>query len=1048
MKKRLMALFICVCMLLTAPVLTGAAVAEEAPQPEQAETPAQAPAAEPAEAAAQSAAYELAEQTVTGTASDGASVSITGLLPVGAAAVIEPVVLGHDEIVAYLGEEQAAQMEQYVAYNISVMIGDAEYVLDETVSVTVTQPALEIAEDAQVTVNHVVEDAAAGTVEVKQLSAQTDAGQVSFETDGFSLYLFTVDFHYDGLTYSIDGGSSILLSELFTALNVNRDAKTAQQVTFSDETLVSVARQEDGDWLLTSLAPFQTGETLTVKFSDTDVLTIAVTDAAGVQTTNDAVKIGSSGLMTTYQMLGKLYPDIYCEYSRWGGGRSVTFYVYDGNTELGRGDTKRNTEDGVNFLFSSSKYWFELFESKNVGNAISNGDSITILQFGAYGIGEKYIKVKIHDRVTYSNANYCTVTQECALSNSMTNKGGSSNVSRKVFIYVDGVQISSASYTFPGRTDCDVGNIDVSYDSNKYEMTKSEANGSGKTVSDGNNYRVDLRSKYTVSYNANGGSGAPASQTKTNGKTLTLSSTKPTRANYTFSGWATTKARADAGTVDYVSGASYTANASVTLYAAWTPNAYTATAAMGTGISATTGTGTYGYNSSVTFTAAVQPGYTFDGWYNGSTKVSGSTSYSFNMPNSNVTYTAKATANTYTLTTSAEHATILDGFDYTYDASAKIDVTFSPDANYRISAISVDGIALSGDALASAIAAGKVQLDRTMSHSVSVTAVPDTASYTVNYYKADPAGGDAISLGSTAQTGVIGSTITVAAGTGEGQLDWHKPAAGYKSGVLQDSSTTVAADGGSAVSVLYEIDPGQTKELSYTVKYVVSGVEKDPYSVTKSVQLLQPDTLSVENIALKAYPGFKYSDNSASLVQSGSSLTGAGTIANGGVISVNYAPTVSSVTLTMHVLGQYADLTRDFTGSLSVGSYVLDGADSAAATPYSLRHGATVTVSDIRSAHTLSVTDLESASGYTLTKVTYTLPGGSATELTVTGSATDAVEIPEGATNVDLYYERALVPDSGVVDGHLGAVYALLGSAAVLCAAYVFLSGRRRREEG
>ena len=40
-----------------------------------------------------------------------------------------------------------------------------------------------------------------------------------------------------------------------------------------------------------------------------------------------------------------------------------------------------------------------------------------------------------------------------------------------------------------------------------------------------------------------------------------------------------------------------------------------------------------------------------------------------------------------------------------------------------------------------------------------------------------------------------------------------------------------------------------------------------------------------------------------------------------------------------------------------------------------------------RSAHTLSVTDLESASGYTLTKVTYTLPGGSATELTVTGSA-------------------------------------------------------------
>ena len=965
MKKRLMALFICVCMLLTAPVLTGAAVAEEAPQPEQAETPAQAPAAEPAEAAAQSAAYELAEQTVTGTASDGASVSITGLLPVGAAAVIEPVVLGHDEIVAYLGEEQAAQMEQYVAYNISVMIGDAEYVLDETVSVTVTQPALEIAEDTQVTVNHVVEDAAAGTVEVKQLSAQTDAGQVSFETDGFSLYLFTVDFHYDSLTYSIDGGSSILLSELFTALNVNRDAKTAQQVTFSDETLVSVARQEDGDWLLTSLAPFQTGETLTVKFSDTDVLTIAVTDAAHDKA-NDAYQTKWESVISVQYKFFAALPGVDTTYSvnaYWYYKMRINLYDSDGSF-IDYADLI-DMPQLHGWIKLGGDYWYEYTGKGNgIGNnynMVTSVQNYATFEHGSINaskpVENRNYNFKRYTRAIFDNQ-YAVVKQREAV----TFKGSEN---RTVILYVDNAEVARTTVLFPKQYNASTADLETPSVKEGYTYDTTTYSSSNKT------YKVFLKTK-----------------------------------------------------------------------------TYTAAAVKGTGISATTGSGTYKYKASVTFTAAVQPGYTFDGWYNGSTKVSGSTSYSFNMPNSNVTYTAKATANTYTLTTSAEHATILGGYSYTYDASAKIDVTFSPDANYRISAISVDGIALSGDALASAIAAGKVQLDRTMSHSVSVTAVPDTASYTVNYYKADPAGGDAISLGSTAQTGVIGSTITVAAGTGEGQLDWHKPAAGYKSGVLQDSSTTVAADGGSAVSVLYEIDPGQTKELSYTVKYVVSGVEKDPYSVTKSVQLLQPDTLSVENIALKAYPGFKYSDNSASLVQSGSSLTGAGTIANGGVISVNYAPTVSSVTLTMHVLGQYADLTRDFTGSLSVGSYVLDGADSAAATPYSLRHGATVTVSDIRSAHTLSVTDLESASGYTLTKVTYTLPGGSATELTVTGSATDAVEIPEGATNVDLYYERALVPDSGVVDGHLGAVYALLGSAAVLCAAYVFLSGRRRREEG
>lgn len=71
---------------------------------------------------------------------------------------------------------------------------------------------------------------------------------------------------------------------------------------------------------------------------------------------------------------------------------------------------------------------------------------------------------------------------------------------------------------------------------------------------------------YTVSYNANGGSGAPASQTKTYGIALTLSSTKPTRTNYTFLGWATTKT---ATTAQYEASGTYTANAGVTLYAVW-----------------------------------------------------------------------------------------------------------------------------------------------------------------------------------------------------------------------------------------------------------------------------------------------------------------------------------------------------------------------------------------------------------------------------------------------------------------------------------------------
>lgn len=45
---------------------------------------------------------------------------------------------------------------------------------------------------------------------------------------------------------------------------------------------------------------------------------------------------------------------------------------------------------------------------------------------------------------------------------------------------------------------------------------------------------------YSVSYSANGGSGAPVSQTKWYGKSLTVSSTKPTRSGYKFVHWSYT----------------------------------------------------------------------------------------------------------------------------------------------------------------------------------------------------------------------------------------------------------------------------------------------------------------------------------------------------------------------------------------------------------------------------------------------------------------------------------------------------------------------------
>lgn len=82
-------------------------------------------------------------------------------------------------------------------------------------------------------------------------------------------------------------------------------------------------------------------------------------------------------------------------------------------------------------------------------------------------------------------------------------------------------------------------------------------------------YAVWQINTWAVKYDANGGINAPASQIKTYGQTLKLSTTKPTKVDYNFKGWATSKTNADKGIVAYAAGANYTSNANITLYAVW-----------------------------------------------------------------------------------------------------------------------------------------------------------------------------------------------------------------------------------------------------------------------------------------------------------------------------------------------------------------------------------------------------------------------------------------------------------------------------------------------
>lgn len=73
--------------------------------------------------------------------------------------------------------------------------------------------------------------------------------------------------------------------------------------------------------------------------------------------------------------------------------------------------------------------------------------------------------------------------------------------------------------------------------------------------------------EFTVSYDANGGYGAPSDQTKYRGTNLTLSSVRPTWTGYTFLGWSTDSARN--ASVEYLAGGTYSTESAVTLYAVW-----------------------------------------------------------------------------------------------------------------------------------------------------------------------------------------------------------------------------------------------------------------------------------------------------------------------------------------------------------------------------------------------------------------------------------------------------------------------------------------------
>lgn len=205
-------------------------------------------------------------------------------------------------------------------------------------------------------------------------------------------------------------------------------------------------------------------------------------------------------------------------------------------------------------------------ESASHINVVFVGDKSEVCIEHGNGSSEQFVKLNDEmsfyfaistDPDAFANAGYADIASATGKA-IFTQVGGymvEDNMLYEVSCDADVLLYTGTQYyfwVFPGFSNSDGGNETwgwVHWNNTPIEVTLS-----GSAIK-----------TYTISYDANGGSGAPTSQTKDHGVAIKLSSTRPTRTGCLFKGWSTTQN----GMVLYQSEDTYTDDASIILYAIW-----------------------------------------------------------------------------------------------------------------------------------------------------------------------------------------------------------------------------------------------------------------------------------------------------------------------------------------------------------------------------------------------------------------------------------------------------------------------------------------------
>lgn len=381
-----------------------------------------------------------------------------------------------------------------------------------------------------------------------ELTSEVDEDTVVAVTDSFSYY--TVEFTYDSLEYVLDGDSTVALSVILDAVGLEGEVSA---VSVSDESLF-YAYNESGVWYICANQAFNTEEWMKVTIAGTEY-EIVVTDD-----NTSAATVAYYARTTGYDIQGVNPTNSTTISTTFGDNGYKTQMSVEGGSK-----TSFGSYYGDSFAFGK-EFGTDEVKGKVTASLAPAGNAVI---------------------VTYTVTNYTDEAKSVRIGSSADTQVGGDD-SAAVSLTSNGVKMRSYNgnefYLIPGNGDFTTrwtGYYSDAYsnvfnNATTYQGTDSDsgiafswtiivpANRSvtrTAVFAAGNNLTT-----YTISFNANGGSGTMNDATFISDVPGSIPECEFTRDGYTFMGWAES---ADSTTVVYEDQGQVTVTSNKQLYAVW-----------------------------------------------------------------------------------------------------------------------------------------------------------------------------------------------------------------------------------------------------------------------------------------------------------------------------------------------------------------------------------------------------------------------------------------------------------------------------------------------